>query len=182
MRVAVLIGVLAAGGCVETKVIRNDVFMSGVPGVETQMDIGSSSSGLVVAMATTSEEMRAETETGETVLISRSIRDLIIHIAWCLENDEAELFGDWLLSEQTKQEFIGEGYEPADAYWLLKQTEAGVRELLERMPQGEYTPGLFLEPVGDQVFRLRVPGGSSYTYTFIDAVQKRGFWTLRWFG
>jgi len=56
--------------------------------------------------------------------------------------------------------------------------------LLAQMPMGEFTPGLYLKPMGRNIFRLELPPKISkgLNWTFVDMVVEFGKWKLRWFG
>lgn len=128
-------------------------------------------------------ELLEEGPDGSERLIVTSVRDLMLHIGRALEREDAALFAGQILSERTRREFLERGRDPEEALAMLAEDEAGVRRLFERMPLGEFTPGLYLRQVGDNVYRLNargMPRGSRFT--FIDVVFERGRWRLRWLG
>jgi len=129
------------------------------------------------------DELVVEQPDGSEKLIVNSVRDLMLHTGRAIERGDAELFAEQILSSVTRNEFVMRGRDPEEALGMLSRHEEGVRRLFERMPMGEYTPGLYLRQVGDNVYRLEarnMPGGARYT--FIDAVFERGRWYLRWLG
>lgn len=101
--------------------------------------------------------LRTEHEDGTVTLVSQSPRHVIIHLRETLLSDETDLLFEQVLSERTKQAYRDRGLDPHEAVTFLVAHKADVLRLLNKMPQGELTPGLFLKPVGDNVYRLEVP-------------------------
>lgn len=170
------------GGCTYERVVYNRPLFGGLPGVQTQQQVTPHRGGAVETSLTPAGELRVEDESGEVRLRIGSIRDLMYQIAWVLEENEAEIFVEQLLSDVTRREFAERGIDPVEGFNELKRHEADVRGFFERVPQGEFTPGVFRQKVGDRTFRLSASGPGRRGYRFIDVVQQREGWRLRWFG
>lgn len=131
-----------------------------------------------------------EREDGTIELVSRNGLQMLTHIRRLVAErgekaaDAEELFTEQILSTITKQEFIDRGYDPAEAFKELQRRETDLMAMLARMPMGEFTPGLFLKPLGRNTFRLEVPArmAEGLKWRFVDIVVERGKWKLRWFG
>lgn len=182
--VTLLLVVLAGPLACETRVVHETEALGAL-----RSGLGGSSGGTAIsgggegARLPPIEELVVERPDGGEALIVNSIRDLMLHIGRAMEREDAELFADQILSSVTRSEFVMRGRDPEEALGMLLEHEEGVRRLFERMPVGEFTPGLYLEQVGDNVYRLRarnMPRGARYT--FVDAVFEGGRWWLRWFG
>lgn len=184
---AVLSAVLAlggAGGCAERRVVARRGLLAGLPGSQSQIPAQGARSaprreGEAEAPAF---RLRVEDEQGNITLVSRSVRDVMVHVVATLMNNEEELFMTQVLSDVTRQEFVALGHDPVWAFRELKRRERDVRRLYNAMPFGEYTPGLFLKKEGKNVFRLRVRSTGDLPWSFVDVVIEDGSWRLRWFG
>lgn len=181
---AAALGVLASCAT-ETEVVRWDPPLAGLPGAESGMSVKrkGAGGGSAEVREYTPDELRVQNEDGSVTLVSRTGKHLIGHIARTLRESEEELFTEQVLSEMTRREFISRGYDPAEAYRELKRLEVDVNKLFQRMPNGEFTPGVFLKKVGDGVFRMQSGGpAGDLRWTFMDMVFEKGSWRLRWFG
>lgn len=131
-----------------------------------------------------------EHEDGRIELISRNGLQMLTHIRRLVAargedaKEAEELFTEQILSNITRQEFLERGYDPAEAFKELQRRETDLMAMLARMPMGEFTPGLFLKPLGRNTFRLEVPArmADGLKWKFVDIVVERGVWKLRWFG
>lgn len=122
-------------------------------------------------------------ESGEVTLYAKRVKHLINHIITTLENDEPELFVEQVLSKITREEFEQRGLDPVLAFEELTRRRRDVYKLFGAMPMGEGTPGLFLEQIGTNMFRLKVPRGRhpDLYWTGIDASFEGNNYRLRWF-
>lgn len=180
----ITVGVVAVcfSGCVETRVIqKTKPILSGLPGSD-------GGGGAVVSGATRPEilrpveQIRIENPDGTVTLRSPTVRDLMRHILQTIAGDERELFTEQVLSRLTRTEFIERGFDPATTFDELKRRRDDLRRLFQAMPAGEFTPGILLEPVGRNVFRLRAEGDETMRWKFMDVVFESGDFKLRWFG
>lgn len=174
---------VALGGCVEERVVSNRPFLSGVPGAVTGRPV-TPIAGAMPADAATGDELVKETPDGERVLIAKTGRQLMIHIYNTLDDNDAALFVDQVLSERTKQEFYQRGFEPAEAFKELRRRREDVDALFAAMPMGEQTPGVILRKVGERAVRMEVDGMAArgLSWRWMDMVLEGGNYRLRWFG
>ncbi|MEM0983537.1 MAG: hypothetical protein AAGI17_06285 [Planctomycetota bacterium] len=178
------------GGCVETRVIRGgDRFMSRFAegqrssGLRQLANQGGGSSASAMPTMPTRADLTIENPDGSVTLRASSVRDLMLHIGHAIESGDARLFAEQVLSSRTRGEFSQNGMRPEQALAMLQQNEASVRALFERMPVGEFTPGLYLQQLGVNTFRLRARGvPRNAQFTFIDVIFEDGNYRLRWFG
>lgn len=128
-------------------------------------------------------KIRVEDEEGNITLYAKSVRHLMDHIISTIENDERDLFVEQVLSKLTREEFTERGLDPGLAYDELKARRRDVYRVFHFMPFGEGTPGLYLEPIGQNIFRLSVSrsGHRDLYWIGIDIVFERGNYKLRWF-
>ncbi|TVQ61427.1 MAG: hypothetical protein EA378_08625 [Phycisphaerales bacterium] len=190
----ITIGALAAtgvaamlGACeTETRVVRQDgMMLANLP--------GATGGGADPATVTPRSQdvvglpggaPREELDDGTVILRARTGRQLMGHLFTTLRNNERELFVAQVLSTRTKQEFHDRGLDPALAFDELKQRSEWIEKLFQRMPQGEFTPGVLMQRQGDRVYRMTVTGmaADGLRWTFMDMVMEDGSWRLRWFG
>jgi len=155
--------------------------LSGIPGAQSQTPFVSK---YRAGPAAGDGKIVIEHEDGTVELVSRNALQMLTHIRRLVAENEEELFTEQILSERTKQEFIERGYDPSEAFREIKRRENDLMALLARMPMGEFTPGLMLEKLGRNTFRLEVKGraGEDLNWRFVDIVIEGGKWKLRWFG
>lgn len=180
------LAVVCAGlvGCaVEERVVKWDPPMAGLPGAQTGRPVVREQSAFASPEAAP-DGIAIENEDGTVTLVSRSGRHLMVHIWTTIENDEESLFVEQVLSDRTAGEFVERGYDPAEAYRELVKRKRDVAKLFAQMPQGEMTPGVLMEKVGEKTYRLGVsgPGTEELRWRFMDMVMEGGNWRLRWFG
>lgn len=173
--------VLALVGCVEERVVARRGLLSGLPGAQSSVPDARRGSGTASGQPL-EQRIRIEHEDGSITLVANSARDVLIHVIATLKDDEQDLFLEQVLSEQTRQEFLERGHDPVWAFRELKRRERDVRRLYAAMPYGEFTPGLRLETLGRNSFRVKVRPTRDMSWSFIDVVVEHGRWRLRWFG
>lgn len=128
-------------------------------------------------------KIRTEDEDGNVILYAKSIKHLMNHIIYALENDERELFTEQILSQITKDEFIERGMDPGIAFDELVKRRREIYRMFNYMPMGESTPGLYLVPIGENMFRLAVSraGHKELLWIGIDVSFEGLNYKLRWF-
>ncbi|MDX2132263.1 MAG: hypothetical protein SFY69_09435 [Planctomycetota bacterium] len=175
--------VLLAGGCVETRVIRYEPFLGGLPGAQSNTPVRRDFGDYVDPAAIPVEQLEREVEPGKKVLVARSARHLMIHIHNTLDRGEKELFVEQVLSGATRAECAERGVDPGDAFDYLLTRRDDIASLFNLMPDGERTPGLYLRPIGGSAYRLQIKGvGATDLYwTGFDMVMEKGNYRLRWF-
>ena len=89
-----------------------------------------------------------------------------------------------MLSNLTREEFQARGRDPSEAFEMLQERQRDVLRLFAAMPQGELTPGVLMEKVGPDVYRLEAVGSDArrLPWRYMDVTMERGHWRLRWFG
>lgn len=185
----VLIAAILAGlSCTEERVVRYRPAFAGLPGasgaqiIDEDRDKRLAESGLDPASAQQPEREVVNPD-GTRTLITRTVRDLMFHVASTLEKNERDLLVGQLLSRTTIAEFVERGHDPALAFDLLKSIEPDIRELFSKLPGGELTPGSIMQPLPGRAVRLRLPvevAGRDRLIGF-DAIPERAQWKLRWF-
>ncbi len=98
---------------------------------------------------------------GSYYLVSRSPRDLIIHLYETLGAGEFEMMYEQLLAERTKQAYVEEGLDPVEAGKYIVRNRKHVAKLLELMPGAEGTPGVFMKTTPDKTYVLSVPNANA---------------------
>lgn len=166
------------------KVVSYNAPMARLPGAQTGIQPVKPGSNTGKAALPNDGKIVIENEDGTVTLVSQNALQMLTHIRRLLAEDNEELFTEQILSTRTAKEFSERGYDPAEAFKELKRREKDVMKLLARMPMGEFTPGLYLEQIGQGTFRLALYGraGEGLEWTFVDIVVERGVWKLRWFG
>lgn len=97
---------------------------------------------------------RREMPDGSVHLVSRSPRDLIVHIVETLNQEEYELLYKQLLSERTKQAYRDRNRDPKEAVKFMVKRKKDVIDFLNMMPNGENTPGVRLKTLGPSRYAL----------------------------
>ncbi|MFZ4573356.1 MAG: hypothetical protein ACOYN0_03095 [Phycisphaerales bacterium] len=174
---AVLAGACCAG-C-ETRVIKYDPFLAGLPGAESQTPIARDL-GHTDPRQMNGASIRRETPEGAVELVAKSGLHVMVHTYNTLVNDEKALFVEQVLSDRTKQEFIARGVDPGELFEVLVREWDEFEQLCLLMPAGEYTPGIFLRPVGGRVHRFELDAASARGMRFkgFDIVMEKGNYRL----
>jgi hypothetical protein len=171
----------------EEKVIGYKPFFSGLSGVTGPgADLARSSQAPGAAAQATEDDLKivVENPDGTKKLVIRNGRDLMAHIQRTLAEDDAKTFADQVLSKVTRDEFAARGLDPREAFTMLKPYERDVARLFARMPMGEHTPNARMDPVGRNVFRVKLTGKAADgvgRWIGFDMVFEAGQWRLRWF-
>jgi len=171
-------------GCGYERVVSQRNILSGIQGAESQIPHKQRPNSKPASVFAVPEGgIRQEDEDGVITLYAKSFSHLMTHIAMVIENDEKELFIEQVLSQVTKDEFLERNLDPGLAFDEIKARQREVFRLFHFMPMGEYTPGMVVQPVGRQTFRLTLDGSSNRDLRWIgiDAVFEGGNYRLRWF-
>ncbi len=118
--------------------------------------------------------LRVTDEDGGVTLVSTAPRHVVSHLRLLLAEGNRELLYDELLSERTKGVYIAQGRDPHEAVEFLFENKRDVLKLLARIPMGEFTPGMYLKPVGPSAFRMEVTSRGDLVFTRLDIVWERG--------
>lgn len=181
---AVCAGCVMASCEMETRVVRFKAPLAGLPGAEHASNIKAKSSEVHSVLDSASGDIRFTDSDGQVRLVARSGHDLIVHIYETLRDGEKELFTQQLLSAQTRSEYISRGLDPGQAFETLLKRGDDVVDLFNMMPHGEFTPGVFIRPIGKDMFRLEVTGlaARDIKWTAMDMAVEKGQYKLLWFG
>lgn len=170
------------GGC-ETRVVRYDSFLSGLPGSEQQLPSGRRLGDYKDPTLVLEEQLvKVEPGSEKRELVAKTGRHLMIHVYNTVDADDAELFVSQVLSVMSKDEFAERGTDPREGFKFLRAHQEDLQILFSLMPAGEQTPGLRMRPMGRGVQRVTVDGimAKGLYWTGFDMVQERGNWKLRW--
>jgi hypothetical protein len=189
IRCSLLGAVLVASCAREEKVVYYKPFFAGLQGVDTRtpgvydkgLPAGAGGAGSAGAAG---DELVVTDKNGKKRLMSGTGVQLMYHIQNLLAKNDADLFADQVLAEATRQEFKERGLDPREAFAALKQDEREIAKLFGRMPMGEHSPNVLMEPLGDNTFRVKVTGTAVKgldKWVGFDMVLERGNWKLRWF-
>ncbi len=179
------LGLVVLAACAtETRVIRYNTILSGIPGAQSQMPVsGSAPSGYTDPTAVPLNQLVQEDETGKKTLVARSARHLMIHIHNTLEDNDKALFVDQVLSTLTKKECADRGVDPGDSFDFFQTRRDDIRALFNLMPAGEASPGVQMRQLSRSVWRVELPKNrpDDLHWVGFDMVLERGNWKLRWF-
>lgn len=173
---------LALPACVQERVVGARGLLVGLPGAETSLPTNRTARKPSV-LATPENGIREEIDEDTVVLHAKSIHHLMSHITHAIQHGEQDLFVEQLLSRATLEEFKQRGVEPALGFQEIVRRQRDVFRLFNAMPFGEGTPGLSLERIGPNLFRLALPNSAhgDLKWVGIDAVFEDGNFKLRWF-
>lgn len=183
--IAVLVLIACSGAACEreVRVVKYNPFLGGLPGAESGMPVVRNLGDYADPTAIPLDQLVRESEPGKKTFVAKSGRHLMIHIYNTLKDNDKELFVREVLSSITKTECFEQAVDPGEAFDYLKAREEDVRALFDLMPSGEQTPGVFMQPVGKNIYRVQVSGlgTSDLAWTGFDMVMEKGNWKLRWF-
>jgi hypothetical protein len=120
--------------------------------------------------------IRIPHEDGSVTLIMTSPRHVVMHLRQTLTLQEPELLYEQVLSEEAKKEYRRNDLDPHEAVEFLMKNRREVLKMLQRMPQGELSPGMFLTKIGKNAYRLEVRGASAQGLSFrrLDVIWEHG--------
>lgn len=105
------------------------------------------------------QPLRRKMPDGKIILITRSPRHVVLHLAATLQAKEDDLLLDQVLSERLKNNYRERGIDPMEAVKYLHKNEKEIYKLLVAIPMGDQTPGAITKTVGRNVFEIEAPGG-----------------------
>lgn len=175
---------MAPAACVETRVVRYDPILGGLPGVQSGTPIVGTKQGYVDPTAVPEDQLVVtDPDTGQKKLTAKTARHLMIHIYNTIKDEDKETFVREVLSTKTRQECYDRGVDPGELFDELIRRREDLMALFNIMPAGEKTPGALLQPLGGKEYRVMVQGLATrnLTWTGMDMVMEKGNWKLRWF-
>ncbi|MFK7884290.1 MAG: hypothetical protein AB8F26_08945 [Phycisphaerales bacterium] len=176
------LAMLLTGGCVEERIVGAKGLLVGLPGAETSLPTNRSARKPDI-LATPEGGIREEIDADTVILHAKSVQHLMSHIVHAIQHDEELLFVEQILSTATLEEFRLRRVEPALGFREMVRRQRDVFKLFNAMPFGEGTPGLRLELIGPNQFRLALPKSAygDLNWVGIDAVFEDQNFKLRWF-
>lgn len=178
-----LAGVFTLAGCTYEKDYGYKPFFTGLDGAEISTpaseDVQASNRS-----TKTLAEPRIVNEDGSVTLVNATGRHLMVNIVYCVDQDDAALFVDQILSNHAISDAYARGHDPEDIFEILKEDISNVKELFMRMPFGEHSPSVLLRPLGPNMVEVRLTKDSAggLKWKSIRMVMERGGWRLIWFG
>lgn len=181
-RLSLLAALLLVLPACEQKVVSYNSFLSGLPGAEQTLPYSRSVGDYKDPTVVPESELVEVTATNDKKLIAKTGRHLMIHIYTTVDEDNADLFVDQVLSEVTKQECYARGSDPRELFGRLRAHQEDLQRLFASMPSGERTPGIFLRPVTGDVKRLQLDGiaAKGLYWDGMDMIMENGNWRLVW--
>jgi hypothetical protein len=174
--------ILAGAGCYEERIVGARGLLVGLPGAESGLPTKSNAK-YVPTLATPAGGIRQEIDEDTVLLYAKTIQHLMSHITHAIQNDEQDLFVEQILASETLDEFRSKDVDPGLGFQEVVRRQRDVFMLFNAMPFGEATPGLRLDPIGPNQFRLALPKSAwgDLKWVGIDAVFEDGNFKLRWF-
>ena len=122
----------------------------------------------------------SEEDPEDVRLVINSPRHLMIHLFQTITGEEWELLYEQVLSDRLKSNYRERLKDPREAVTYIRRRRTEVLELLNTMPAADQTPGVFLEPIGRNTYRLVSPGAvvSQLRFTKMDLALESGQFRL----
>ena len=156
-----------------------DDFLAGMSGEE-----GTAADQLAVddpvAAANLETSLRRVNEDQSVTLISRAPRHVIYHLLQTLRGREVDLLFNQVLSEHARQGLIDQGRDPWEAVDYLARNQQQIEKFLSLIPFGEQTPGVIMQPIGRNMFRIEVDQArmTGTKFSRIDVIIESGSFRL----
>jgi hypothetical protein len=179
--VAFIAAGIVLSACQE-RVVSYNSFLTGLQGSEQRLPSNRKLGDYKDPTLVREDMLVKEDKDKRKTLVAKCGRHLMIHIYNCIDEGNADLFLDQVLSKQSKAELVTRGQEPKAAFTYLAEHQADLQQLFSQMPAGENTPGLFMKPQGGGVQRVQLDGlaAKGLFWNGFDMVQERGNWRLVW--
>jgi len=181
---SLLFAFLAASCAPEQTVVNYHPFLANLPDAKTAAGpVGSRFDNFRDPTAASPDEKAVvENPDGTKTLRSSNVRQLMSQIVTSIQNDDLEDFYDQLVAERTKEEYRSRGQDPFAFVQFLREHEADIIEMFNRMPMAEHTPAVALTQPQRNTFRLVLTGlaRNNVKFTEIWAVHDKGVFKLLW--
>lgn len=181
---AFLLSVCAGSGGCESRVVRYNPMLGGLPNSESGLPVVRGDLNYHDPTYVAEDKLVVEDPaTKKKTLTARSGRHLMIHIYNALKDNDKKTFVDQVLASETKAECAARGVDPGDTFEELVRRRDDVLALFNAMPNAELTPGAIVRKLGPKAQRVEVQGlaAKDLAWTGIDMVMEKGNWKLRWF-
>ena len=185
-RAACTAGVVAAcalSGCSYERRIGYKPFFTGLAGADISTP-ASADMSRPRTPAVTLAAPRVTNADGSITLVNATGRHLMANIMYCLDEDDAALFVEQVLSQRAIEDAYAHQREPEEIFEILKQRRADVLELFMRMPLGEHSPMVIMKPLGPNAFEIALTKDAArgLHWSSLTMVLEHGGWRLVWFG
>ncbi len=119
---------------------------------------------------------------GKDTLISTRPRHVMVHLAMRLNDNKEQAFLDQIVSDVTKQQFVGEGKSEGDIIDFLQTNYDDIMILFGRMPAAELSPNVAFDRFNSGQYRIRITGAATKGLRFTELwlEQKSGKWKFVW--
>jgi len=163
--------------------MRYDPLLGGLPGSTSNTPVVRNLGDYRDPTRVEGNKIEVANPDGTKTLTARTGRHLMVHIYNTLVRDERELFVEQVLSSETADEFRARGKDPAEAFDMLLARFDDIQETFNRIPLGEYTPGVFIKNVGHRAKRIALDPVTARDLVFsgFDMVMEGGNYRLCWF-
>lgn len=176
-----LAGALAVGltGCVEEKVIYNRPMFAALPNAQVNQVVTMPRGYQNVALKPKVEV--DPKDPNKKFVTATNGRQLMVNIYNALAKQDRATFNEQILSADINNstEALGSGGAGTTFEELYERSD-DVVELFNRIPMGEYTPGVYMEKVKAGVFRVKLygPTARGLHYTGFDMSLEKSSWRL----
>jgi len=163
----------------ETRVVKYDPFLSGLPGSESQTEVVRAFDHADPRRGG-GAKLRTEAPDGTVTLSAKSGLHMMVNLYNTLLDDDKQLFVDQVLSERVRGEYIARGEDPGEIFEHLIRNWDDFETLCLLLPGGEFTPGTYLRNIGSRVQRFEAGGTASRSLRFrgFDMIMERGSYRL----
>lgn len=117
---------------------------------------------------------------GTVTLSLRSPSEVMYQVMTTLQNDEHDLLLEQVIADRTKRAYTTKGRDPGEAIDYLVKHKNDIASLFATFPMGDQTPGVHLESIGRNAFRLSAPVAMAQELRLhsFDVVIERGQFRL----
>lgn len=124
--------------------------------------------------------LRRTNPDGSITLYSRTPADVMFHLMTTLQAKEYDLLLDQVIADATKTEYRRRGLDPRDAIDFLSRRKDDIAALFATFPMGDQTPGVRMESIGRNTFRLSAPVAMAQELRLhsLDVIIERGNFRL----
>jgi len=119
---------------------------------------------------------------GKDTLVCTRPRHVMVHLAMRLNDDKEQAFLDQIVSDVTKQQFVGEGKSEREIIDFLQSNYDDIMLLFARMPAAELSPNVAFDRFTGGQYRIRITGAATKGLRFTELwlEQKGGKWKFVW--
>ncbi len=177
--VILIAATLLIGGCaVEERVIYNRPMFGALPNAQVNQPV-TMPKGYQNIVLKPREQVDPNNPDKKLVTAGNG-RQLMVNIYNALAKQDRATFVDQILSQQARDSMSQLGKDPGSAFDELYEKSDELVELFNRIPMGEYTPGIYMEKVGAGVFRVKLygPTARGLYFTGFDMQLENSSWRL----